>query len=69
MRALITGAAGFVGRWLTRALREEGVEVTGIALKDEVTAHAVRDGIAGDAVNVRLHLLAAGALADQSNRD
>lgn len=47
MRALITGAAGFVGRWLTRALREEGVEVTGIALKDEVTAHAVRDGIAG----------------------
>jgi GDP-4-dehydro-6-deoxy-D-mannose reductase len=34
MRALVTGAAGFVGRWLTQALRAEGVSVTALALRD-----------------------------------
>jgi GDP-4-dehydro-6-deoxy-D-mannose reductase len=36
-RALITGAAGFVGRWLSRTLVERGWDVTGTAL--ETPAH------------------------------
>lgn len=32
MRALVTGAAGFVGGWLGAALRERGAEVHGLAL-------------------------------------
>ncbi|MBL0172666.1 MAG: GDP-mannose 4,6-dehydratase [Gemmatimonadaceae bacterium] len=43
MRALITGAAGFVGQWLTRALREAGMEVTGLALADDVTSRVIAD--------------------------
>jgi len=31
--ALITGAAGFVGRWLTAAMRREGIAVTALALE------------------------------------
>ncbi len=34
MRALVTGAAGFVGQWLTDALRDEGIAVTGLAQAD-----------------------------------
>lgn len=34
MRALVTGAAGFVGRWLTHALRTEGIAVTALALSE-----------------------------------
>jgi GDP-4-dehydro-6-deoxy-D-mannose reductase len=30
-RALVTGAAGFVGRWLTDALRRDGIAVTALA--------------------------------------
>jgi GDP-4-dehydro-6-deoxy-D-mannose reductase len=33
VRALVTGAAGFVGGWLTRALRDEGTEVTALAMQ------------------------------------
>ena len=32
MRALVTGAAGFVGGWLVSALRERGAEVHGLGL-------------------------------------
>ncbi|MCC6241828.1 MAG: GDP-mannose 4,6-dehydratase [Gemmatimonadaceae bacterium] len=32
MRALVTGAAGFVGGWLLRALRAEGYHVTALSL-------------------------------------
>lgn len=32
MRALVTGAAGFVGQWLTAALRAQGTDVIGLAL-------------------------------------
>lgn len=34
MRALVTGAAGFVGGWLTRALLERGAEVHGTVLDE-----------------------------------
>ena len=43
-RALITGAAGFVGRWLARALVDAGWDVTGAALEAPT-----RDAILGDA--------------------
>jgi len=33
MRALVTGAAGFVGQWLCRALLADGHEVTGVSLE------------------------------------
>jgi GDP-4-dehydro-6-deoxy-D-mannose reductase len=35
MRALVTGASGFVGRWLTAALQQDGVAVTGLGFGDE----------------------------------
>lgn len=41
MRALITGASGFVGRWLTAALQQEGVAVTALGFGNEV--HEVHD--------------------------
>ena len=31
-RALVTGASGFVGQWLCRALLRDGWEVTGLSL-------------------------------------
>lgn len=36
VRALVTGAAGFVGQWLVRALREQGTDVVGLALSTPV---------------------------------
>jgi GDP-4-dehydro-6-deoxy-D-mannose reductase len=33
MRALVTGAAGFVGQWLCKALLADGYAVTGVALE------------------------------------
>lgn len=38
MRSLITGAAGFVGQWLSRALLEAGHEVTGLTPDDPSSA-------------------------------
>lgn len=41
MHTLVTGAAGFVGQWLTRALRAEGISVTALALDTPApSAHA-----------------------------
>lgn len=37
MRAVITGAAGFVGQWLIRGLLEAGHDVTGLTLVDPST--------------------------------
>lgn len=34
LNALVTGAGGFVGRWLVRALQDVGVTVTALALPD-----------------------------------
>ena len=54
--ALITGAAGFVGRWLSRALVERGWDVTGAAL--EPGADDTIRWVAGD-VRDPAHLAAA----------
>lgn len=43
MRALVTGAAGFVGQWLGRELVERGWEVTGTCLEDAPPTVAPND--------------------------
>jgi GDP-4-dehydro-6-deoxy-D-mannose reductase len=45
VRALVTGAAGFVGQWLTRALRENGMAITGVALAPHGPVTAGDDGV------------------------
>jgi GDP-4-dehydro-6-deoxy-D-mannose reductase len=40
-RALVTGAAGFVGQWLCHELLSQGIAVTGTALGGEVPAGAL----------------------------
>lgn len=47
-RALVTGASGFVGRWLTRALRTHDVSVTALGFGPELeTARAEADADRG----------------------
>ena len=41
MRALVTGAAGFVGQWLVRALLDAGHEVTGLTPVDPTVSAAL----------------------------
>ena len=47
MRALVTGAAGFVGGWLTRALAERGDEVAGARLSVDADAPRPADDPVG----------------------
>ncbi len=59
MRALVTGANGFVGSWLTAYLRERGDEVVGIDREVNVTdAAAVRDAIVAVSPDAVYHLAA-----------
>ena len=56
MRALVTGAAGFVGGWLVRALRERGAEIHGLALAGQGDGVAWHLGDVRDAAVVRMAL-------------
>jgi GDP-4-dehydro-6-deoxy-D-mannose reductase len=47
-RALVTGAGGFVGAWLTRAMRHEGMQVTALATAAEPAHDAALDWLYGD---------------------
>ncbi len=51
-RVLVTGASGFVGRWLLPALVEEGVQVCGLAL-DPGAAFASSRGVPDPAVGIQ----------------
>src|SRR5688500_18822151 len=46
MRALVTGAAGFVGQWVGRELVERGWEVTGTCLEDAPPSVEPNDALA-----------------------
>ena len=69
MRALVTGAKGFVGVWLTAHLTEQGDEVIGIDQEVDVTdAGAVRTAVTGaahlrDEALARLEVLADSLLS------
>ncbi len=59
MRALVTGARGFVGSWLTAHLVESGDEVVGIDHEVEITdGDAVRAAVLAAAPDVVYHLAA-----------
>jgi GDP-4-dehydro-6-deoxy-D-mannose reductase len=59
MRALVTGANGFVGSWLTAYLRDQGDEVTGIDHEVNVTdAGAVREAVVKVSPDAVYHLAA-----------
>lgn len=47
-RVLVTGAGGFVGGWLTRALRAEGMQVTALATEIPPAADTALDWRIGD---------------------
>lgn len=59
MKALVTGATGFVGRWLTEHLRDQGDEVAGTGENVDVTdVDAVRKSVEEIAPDVIYHLAA-----------
>lgn len=59
MRALVTGARGFVGSWLTAHLAESGDDVVGIDHEVEITdGEAVRNAVLEAAPDVVYHLAA-----------
>lgn len=59
MRALVTGARGFVGRWLAAHLRDVGDDVVAVDHEVDVTdATAVRDAVRNAAPQAIYHLAA-----------
>lgn len=60
MRALVTGAGGFVGGYLTAHLRERGDDVVGLGEEVDVTdGEALRDAVATARPDAVYHLAAA----------
>lgn len=65
MRALVTGARGFVGRHLVEHLEAQGDEVTGVDREVDVTdAAAVLAAVAAAAPDVVVHLAALSHVGD-----
>ncbi len=65
VRALVTGANGFVGSWLTAYLREQGDEVRGIDREVDITdGAAVRDAFIAAAPDAVYHLAAKANVGD-----
>lgn len=59
MRAIVTGAKGFVGSWLTAYLRDQGDEVMGIDREVDITdADAVRGAVVAGSPDAIYHLAA-----------
>ena len=54
---LVTGAGGFVGSWLTRALVERGARVAALLLPDERTTKLEQHGVLQDVQIVRADLV------------
>jgi CDP-glucose 4,6-dehydratase len=68
VRALVTGARGFVASWLTKALLESGAEVTSLDREGEAPTGLELQGIAGEVNDVvgdlRDHDLVLGLLTE-----
>jgi GDP-4-dehydro-6-deoxy-D-mannose reductase len=65
VRALVTGANGFVGTWLTAYLRDQGDDVTGIDHEVNVTdVAAVRPAVWAGAPDAVYHLAALANVGD-----
>jgi GDP-4-dehydro-6-deoxy-D-mannose reductase len=59
VRAIVTGAKGFVGSWLTAYLRDQGDEVMGIDREVDITdADAVRGAVVAGSPDAIYHLAA-----------
>jgi GDP-4-dehydro-6-deoxy-D-mannose reductase len=68
VKALITGAGGFVGPYLTAHLESEGDEVIGVDLDMPITdADAVRERFSKELPDVVYHLAAASHVGDSWN--
>jgi CDP-glucose 4,6-dehydratase len=69
-RALVTGATGFIGSWLTRSLVDDGASVTAFAADWPGDSELVRSGVAGrvEAIEGRLEDYGAIEAAITSNR-
>lgn len=68
MKALVTGAGGFVGPYLTGHLEAEGDEVVGVDLDMPITdADAVRSRFSDEMPDVVYHLAAASHVGDSWN--
>ncbi len=65
MRALVTGAKGFVGSWLTAYLAAQGDEVVGIDREVNITdGAAVRDAVVAASPDAVYHLAARANVGD-----
>jgi nucleoside-diphosphate-sugar epimerase len=63
-RALVLGASGFIGRWVTRALSRAGATVTALVRDPEATARVLQQWGGASAQLLRADLTDLDALAD-----